>query len=166
MRVRGRGRVRVKMRVRMRVGAYRRLVGEAIPDDEKVWVELLREVEVEALGAVAHRAALLELAHLVRVVRVGMRIRVGVGVRVGVRVRVGVGVKVRVRVILELAHHVLDKAVGGRVSEAEVGQVRVEALGVLDLEHVEPVPRPPLGVVLLEELRCVVERPVDQLHLG
>ena len=77
------------------------------------------------------------------------------------RVRVRVGA----RVILARAHHVLDELIRGRVAEAELGQVGVEALGILLLEHLEPVPRPPLGVVLCEELRRVVESPVDQLHL-
>ena len=59
-----RARVRARARASVRVRANRRLVGEAVPYDEEVGVELLREVEVEALRAVTHRAALLELAHL------------------------------------------------------------------------------------------------------
>ena len=78
----------------MRVPANRRLVGEAVPYDEEVGVELLREVEVEALRAVTHRAALLELAHLRGASGWGCRLARGLALELTLRLGVGAGVGV------------------------------------------------------------------------
>ena len=61
--------------------------------------------------------------------------------------------------------YVLDEPVARRVAEAVRRQNGVEAALVLNLEDVEPVAGPPLGVAAAEERLRVVERPVDQLDL-